>query len=628
MSKRVLATVVVVLFSGYAWGQSSPGWITGQVPTALEWNTAFSSKQDYAGSVPSPLNIFGSSTGMVSIAAQPMAGTYNFNLPTAPGAPGQFLISGGGGVTPMSWSDIIFLQAGTNAATRTMQNKARETISIRDFQNTGGAAVCAGNDAVDDSVAINRAIAYAASISGGDVLFPAGTDCRIKSPINATSGVHLIGQKQLTPQAFASSVIQPSINMAALILQPALNSPIRDFGIDGLSLYGRKPTYSVTNLVRVSAYNSFIKNSVITSGTGTCVRWDVNPLYAWINHIESNSIGSCDGYSLVFSGSDSWIVNNEIGGSTQGNLFVISSGGSVISNNRIEVSPGYGMIFHTPDAGDGNCMGGNNTVANVVTGNIIEMHTYGILYQKGSCAGNAKASDIVAGNVFIGNSMRDIQVDAGITNGHIGPNNHNASLPSASYLGFIPGTGNTGWTFSGTVGTSTLVENEPVSLQKDINGDQVSFKRADGVFTGSVQAGSFAGPTGIIRFNGYGAGTLQTDASGNISTTSDESLKDIVGPFTRGLEDLLKIDVPVNFHWRPESGMETAGVYSGFTAQGVAKGIPEAVSERDGLLSLSDRPIIAALINAVKELKADNDNLRDEVQQLKRARGRSKSKSL
>jgi len=37
--------------------------------------------------------------------------------------------------------------------------------------------------------------------------------------------------------------------------------------------------------------------------------------------------------------------------------------------------------------------------------------------------------------------------------------------------------------------------------------------------------------------------------------------------------------------------------------------IPEAVSEKDGRYTMSDRPIIAALINAVKELAKKNTTL-------------------
>ena len=108
--------------------------------------------------------------------------------------------------------------------------------------------------------------------------------------------------------------------------------------------------------------------------------------------------------------------------------------------------------------------------------------------------------------------------------------------------------------------------------------------------------------TGTVRFAGFGAGTLQTDALGNVTVSSDERLKDIHDHFTRGIADLIKID-PITYTWKEETGYDTATVYTGFSAQNVQDAIPEAVAtDTKGFLTLSDRPILAAVVNAVKEL--------------------------
>lgn len=112
---------------------------------------------------------------------------------------------------------------------------------------------------------------------------------------------------------------------------------------------------------------------------------------------------------------------------------------------------------------------------------------------------------------------------------------------------------------------------------------------------------TFSG-NGNVRFNTYGAGTLNTDANGNITATSDERLKNIVGPFTRGLNDLTGI-VPIYHTWKPESNMETSGIYCGFSAQNIHKSIPEAVRmNSQGVYSFSDRPVLATVVNAMNEL--------------------------
>lgn len=51
-------------------------------------------------------NLFGSSSGEISITTQAAAGTYNFNLPTTAGTATQVLTSQGGGSSAMTWSTV------------------------------------------------------------------------------------------------------------------------------------------------------------------------------------------------------------------------------------------------------------------------------------------------------------------------------------------------------------------------------------------------------------------------------------------------------------------------------------------------------------------------------------------
>ena len=141
---------------------------------------------------------------------------------------------------------------------------------------------------------------------------------------------------------------------------------------------------------------------------------------------------------------------------------------------------------------------------------------------------------------------------------------------------------------------------------------------------------------GSLSLLAYGAGTLVTDSSGNVTASSDARLKNVTGSFTRGLSNVLKL-TPRTYRWNVKSGMNTDDENVGFIAQEVLDAIPEAVGqyrtsevEVDGkktkkrekaeLLTLSDRPIIAALVNAVKELKADNDALRARVSALEKGK--------
>lgn len=129
--------------------------------------------------------------------------------------------------------------------------------------------------------------------------------------------------------------------------------------------------------------------------------------------------------------------------------------------------------------------------------------------------------------------------------------------------------------------------------------------------------------TGVIQMAHYGVGAASFDASGNLASASDERLKDIQGLYKAGLGELRGIK-PILYKWNKKSGMETEHTYAGFSAQNIQKSMPEAVYQNsDGILSFNDRAVLAAAVNAIKELKAITDKqekrikvLEDEVKKL------------
>ncbi len=124
--------------------------------------------------------------------------------------------------------------------------------------------------------------------------------------------------------------------------------------------------------------------------------------------------------------------------------------------------------------------------------------------------------------------------------------------------------------------------------------------------------------TSTVRFANFGAGTLTTDANGNLSVSSDLRLKDVTGRFIRGLEAITRIE-PVLYQWNESSGLDTTSLYAGFSAQNVREVIPEAVDvNADGYLTLSDRPIIASLVNAVSEQQAIIEKQSRDILELRR----------
>jgi len=131
--------------------------------------------------------------------------------------------------------------------------------------------------------------------------------------------------------------------------------------------------------------------------------------------------------------------------------------------------------------------------------------------------------------------------------------------------------------------------------------------------TSSYQANGTAGVTQTA----IAVGTLAT-MEGIVTTftaVSDERLKNAT-MYAGGLAEILAIN-PIRFTYN-ELGQKFGGwdkehVYVGFSAQNVQKSIPEAIQGYEGeekYLSFDDRPVIAALVNAVKELKAELDALK------------------
>lgn len=107
---------------------------------------------------------------------------------------------------------------------------------------------------------------------------------------------------------------------------------------------------------------------------------------------------------------------------------------------------------------------------------------------------------------------------------------------------------------------------------------------------------------------------------GSWLNSSDGRLKDIKGEYDRGLAAIVNLK-PTKFFYRHSNPRElpTDREYIGFVAQEVQKVFPEAISEgSDGYLDFNMHPVNVAVVNAIKELKAENDSLKTENAMLKK----------
>ncbi|MBI9105083.1 MAG: tail fiber domain-containing protein [Spirochaetales bacterium] len=102
------------------------------------------------------------------------------------------------------------------------------------------------------------------------------------------------------------------------------------------------------------------------------------------------------------------------------------------------------------------------------------------------------------------------------------------------------------------------------------------------------------------------------------ATTSDVRLKNVHGDFNNGLESILQLQ-PIEFSYKADNtlGLSPDERQIGLSAQEVEEVIPEAVTRgENGYRSLHADPVLWAMLNAIKELKAENDALKTRIESL------------
>jgi len=118
----------------------------------------------------------------------------------------------------------------------------------------------------------------------------------------------------------------------------------------------------------------------------------------------------------------------------------------------------------------------------------------------------------------------------------------------------------------------------------------------------------YAGTTNIATLGGSG----NLSVTGDITAfyTSDQRLKNNITPIPNALNKVLLISGNT-FDWNEKSGKE--GTEAGVIAQEILKVLPEAVTTRDsGYLAVNYEKLVPLLIEAIKDLKAEIDQLKAE----------------
>lgn len=151
---------------------------------------------------------------------------------------------------------------------------------------------------------------------------------------------------------------------------------------------------------------------------------------------------------------------------------------------------------------------------------------------------------------------------------------------------------------------------------------------------GYIRSNDLGGFTGSLEFytNGTGAGNLYGNAkglevrngttytaTGTVTSWSDVRLKKDIEPFTGGLDIISQIN-PVSFHYNELSPFQTDKMQVGVLAQELERIAPYMVDKNvtkdfDDLRSVNNQAYIFLLINAVKELQKEVEELKSKIKQ-------------
>ncbi len=133
--------------------------------------------------------------------------------------------------------------------------------------------------------------------------------------------------------------------------------------------------------------------------------------------------------------------------------------------------------------------------------------------------------------------------------------------------------------------------------------------------TGEIGIGT-SSPAQLLSVNG----TAGKPGGGSWSTFSDKRMKQDIRPFQPGLAEVISIN-PVRFRYNKLSGHDTKTEHVGVIAQELQEIAPYMVSaiEKDGkeYLQVDNSAMTYMLINAVKELHAENKQLKEDIALIK-----------
>ncbi|MCC6762556.1 MAG: tail fiber domain-containing protein [Chitinophagaceae bacterium] len=161
-----------------------------------------------------------------------------------------------------------------------------------------------------------------------------------------------------------------------------------------------------------------------------------------------------------------------------------------------------------------------------------------------------------------------------------------------------------------------ISDNRHIRLEDDNTSATANiFYTSDLVFKNNLAGGDFIfrNDANAIIFSLFSSGNVTM--AGTLTQNSDARLKKDIQPLQSSLQKLLQLG-GYHYHW--SEAFRDQHLQTGLLAQQVEQQMPELVAtSKDGVKSVNYSGMIPYTIEAIKELKKENDELKTELMQLK-----------
>jgi hypothetical protein len=333
-------------------------------------------------------------------------------------------------------------------------------------------------------------------------------------------------------------------------------------------------------------------------------------------------IGASAGYNNTSGLSNTFI------GYASGNKNTVASSNTFVGNvSGFSNTSGANNSFLGSGAGTSNTTGANNSIVGAGAGyynNASDNSFFGYYAGRNNSSGNS--------NAFIGKDA-GLNTTTGNSNTFLGrgAGENNSTGYENTFVGRSAGSGN------GTGYTNTALGYLAGPINNLFNATAIG-QKAQVTGSNKLVLGSIVGVNSATANTNIGIGTtspsyrLHVNASdaakvggGSWIVASDKNLKQEVVPYQEGLSQVMEIE-PVWFRYNGKAGLPTDKKYVGVIAQQVQKVAPHMIGEfiyqdstgkEQKYLDYDANALTYMMVNAIKELKSENEQLKNEIAQIK-----------